>query len=86
MSISQIAGKIYLSPNYLSLLFKKDTGKTINQFITEVRIEKAKALLRKDRTPLTSIAEKIGYHDANYFSKAFKKETGITPKAFRESM
>ena len=86
LSISQIAGKIYLSPNYLSLLFKKDTGKTINQFITEVRIEKAKALLRKDRTPLTSIAEKIGYHDANYFSKAFKKETGITPKAFRESM
>lgn len=86
LSISQIAGKMYLSPNYLSLLFKKDTGKTINQFITEVRIEKAKALLKKDRTPLSSIAEKIGYHDANYFSKAFKKETGVTPKAYRESI
>ena len=71
---------------YLSLLFKKDTGKTINQFITEVRIEKAKALLKKDRTPLSSIAWKIGYHDANYFSKAFKKETGVTPKAYRESI
>ena len=64
LSISFIAGKMYLSPNYLSLLFKKETGKTINQFITEVRMNKAKELLKKDNALLSSISRQVGYHDA----------------------
>ena len=86
LSISQLAGQLYLSSNYLSGIFKKETGKTINQFITQVRIYHAKQYLKDSSLSLSAIALRTGYHDANYFSKAFKRETGITPKAFREDL
>ena len=86
LSISMIASNMYLSPNYLSLMFKQETGKTINQFITETRIERAKELLKNEKLTLSNISLKVGYHDANYFSKAFKRETGISPKAYRENL
>ncbi len=86
LSISQLARQLYLSSNYLSGIFKKETGKTINQFITQVRIYHAKQYLKDSSLSLSAIAQRTGYHDANYFSKAFKRETGITPKAFRENL
>lgn len=86
LSISQLAGQLYLSSNYLSGIFKKETGRTINQFITQVRIYHAKQYLKDSSLSLNAIALRTGYHDANYFSKAFKRETGITPKAFRENL
>ena len=86
LSISMIASNMYLSPNYLSLMFKQETGKTINQFITETRIEKAKKLLKNEKLTLSNISLRVGYHDANYFSKAFKRETGISPKVYRENL
>ncbi len=86
LSISQLAGQLYLSSNYLSGIFKKETGRTINQFITQVRIYHAKQYLKNSSLSLNAIALRTGYHDANYFSKAFKRETGITPKAFRENL
>ena len=86
LSISQLANQLYLSSNYLSGIFKKETGKTINQFITQVRIYHAKQFLKDSSLSLSAIALRTGYHDANYFSKAFKRETGITPKAFRENL
>ena len=86
LSISKIASGLYLSPNYLSLVFKQETEKTINQFITETRMEKAKELLKNEKLTLSAVSLRVGYHDANYFSKAFKRETGLTPKAFREGL
>lgn len=86
LNISQLAGQLYLSSNYLSALFKKETGKTINQFITQVRIHHAKKYLKDNSLSLNAIALRTGYHDANYFSKVFKRETGITPKGFRENL
>lgn len=86
LTIAQLASQLYLSSNYLSLLFKKETGKTINQFITQVRIAHAKELLTDGSLSLTAVAKRTGYHDANYFSKVFKRETGLSPKAFRENL
>jgi Response regulator containing CheY-like receiver domain and AraC-type DNA-binding domain len=84
LSIKDIAVKLYLTPNYLCLLFKKETGKTINQYITEIRVEKAKEFLKDPRIKLYEVAEMVGYSDPNYFSKIFKKRIHLNPSDFRE--
>lgn len=84
LSIKDIANHTFLTPNYLSLVFKKETGKTINQFITETRIEKAKELLKDRRIRLYEISGSVGFSDANYFAKTFKKAEGLNPSEFRE--
>ncbi|EMS70497.1 response regulator [Ruminiclostridium cellobioparum] len=84
LSVPWLAEKVYLSPTYLSNLFKKETGKTIGQYITAVRIERSKAFLRDKQFKLYHIAESVGYQDPNYYAKMFKKLIGITPSEFRE--
>lgn len=84
LSIKTIARHVFVTPNYLSLVFKKSTGKTINQFITETRIEKAKGLLKDRRIKLYEIASLVGFSDANYFAKIFKKVEGMNPSDYRE--
>jgi Response regulator containing CheY-like receiver domain and AraC-type DNA-binding domain len=84
LSIKSIADYLFLTPNYLSLQFKKETGTTINQYITEYRIEKAKEYLADRRFKLYEIAALVGIQDANYFAKTFKKVTGLTPSEFKE--
>lgn len=68
ISIKEIADQLYLSPNYLSELFKKHTGKTISEYLTEYRLEKACQLLD---------------HAERYFSNMFKKKYGMTPTEYR---
>jgi two-component system, response regulator YesN len=84
LAIKDLADQLFLTPNYLCLLFKKETGKTINQYITEIRIEKAKEFLKDRRTKLYEVAELVGYSDVNYFSKIFKKMVSLNPSEFRE--
>lgn len=84
LSIQKIAHYFYFSPNYLCSMFKKATGKTLNDYITEVRIEKAKELLKDNNIKLYEIAERVGFGDPNYFSALFKKKVGMTPSEFRE--
>lgn len=84
LSIQKIAHYFYFSPNYLCSMFKKATGKTLNDYITEVRIEKAKQLLKDNSIKLYEIAERVGFGDPNYFSSLFKKKVGMTPSEFRE--
>lgn len=84
LTIQAIAENVYLSQTYLCAFFKKSTGKTLNEFITEVRIEKSKELLKDSNIKLYEIATSIGFTDANYFSTLFKKYTGYTPSEFRE--
>lgn len=84
LSVTWLSEKVYLSPTYLSNLFKKETGKTIGQYITAVRIERSKAFLRDKQFKLYHIAESVGYQDPNYYAKMFKKLVGITPSEFRE--
>ncbi len=85
LSVTGIASFLYVTPNYLSRLFKKTTGEGCNEYIVRKRIEKAKLLLETTQLQTFRIAEMVGYNDTNYFSLAVKKSTGVSPKKYRES-
>ncbi|OAS19048.1 response regulator [Paenibacillus oryzisoli] len=84
LTINMLAQHLFLTPTYLCMIFKKKTGKTINQYITEVRIEKAKEFLKEERVKLLEISRKVGYQSPNHFTKIFKKMTGMNPSDYRE--
>ncbi|OPJ63376.1 response regulator transcription factor [Clostridium oryzae] len=84
ISTKTLADVVYLTPSYLSALFKKEVGKTISDYIVEVRIEKSKEYLKDNRLKLLEVALNVGYSDPNYYTKVFKKITGITPSQYRE--
>ena len=83
LSVSKIAEHLYVTPNYLSRLFKKFTGMGCNEYIVHKRIEKAKILLETTNIKTSKIAEMVGYNDPNYFSLAIKKHTGMSPTKYR---
>lgn len=83
LTIEFLASQVYLSTNYLSSRFKAETGKTINQYITGLRLEQAKVLLKESARNVAEIAAAVGYSDERYFSKLFARETGMTPTQFR---
>lgn len=85
MELQRLADIVYLTPSYLSKLFKTTTGETITDYIISVRIERAKELLLKAPSLKTyEVGEQVGYPDPAYFNKVFKKVTGLTPKEYRE--
>lgn len=84
LSVKDIGGHVYLSSSYVCTLFKTETGKTLNQYLTEYRINMAKQLLDGSHYKITDISFKIGYSDGNYFSKTFKKYVGLSPSEYRE--
>lgn len=86
LSVSDIAASLSVTSNYFSRLFKKSTGQGCNEYIVEKRIEKAKVLLETTNFKILKICEMVGYHDTNYFSLAFKKQTGIAPSNYRETI
>lgn len=83
ISIKEIADQLYLSPNYLSELFKKHTGKTISEYLTEYRLEKACQLLDHAEYRVGDVSGMVGIHDGRYFSNMFKKKYGMTPTEYR---
>lgn len=86
LSIQAIADTVFLTPTYLCYLYKKATGKTINTFITEVKIEKAKQLLKDSTLRLSDIADSLGYASQNYLTRIFTKTVGMTPSKYRNSV
>lgn len=86
ISVSNIAAIFYVSPNYFSRLFKRIQGEGCNEYIIKKRIEKAKSLLKLTNFKVGKIAAMVGYRDANYFTLAFKKHTGMSPIEYREKV
>jgi two-component system response regulator YesN len=86
LSIRDIAGEVYLSTTYLCMIYKQETGETVNGYITRVRIEHAKELLRDPAIRLYDICHEIGYTEPGYFSKIFKKYTDLSPTEYRQSV
>lgn len=86
ISLDRIAKNMYLSPFYVSKIFKSETGDTPINYLIQVRMEKAKQLLEKDlNSSIQDIALCVGYDDAYHFSKLFKKHFGEAPSKFRKS-
>ena len=83
LSLQEISSHFGVSANYLSQLFKKATGMGITDYITKLKIEAAKDLLLTGNQKIYEISDEVGYDSAFYFSKVFKKYTGMSPKEFR---
>lgn len=86
LSVKDISDYAHLSVSYLCTFFKTETGTTLNQYITEYRMDKAKQLLVDPRNKISEISSKVGYNDGNYFGKSFKKIVGLSPSEYREKV
>ena len=86
LTIEQIAGNCHCSKSHISHLFKLKSGTTINRYLTEIRIKKAKALLADTDMSIFDAAYSCGFSDANYFIYVFKKFTGLPPEKYRKSL
>ncbi|MCQ6265901.1 response regulator [Fictibacillus sp. WQ 8-8] len=84
LTLKQLAERVYFHPQYLSRLFKQETGRTITEYITLKRIEKSKELLVNSKTSITDISQQCGFTDINYFSRVFSKMEGVPPKKYRD--
>ena len=83
LTLEEISKAVFLSPYYLSHIFKEEQGITIMDYVTTVRIEEAKRLLREPQYNILQIAELTGYSDPSYFSKVFRKVIGMSPTQFK---
>lgn len=86
ISLDAMAQKVEWSPIYISKMFKEKFGVNYIDFLTECRIDKAKKLLSNPEISLKAIALEVGYHEPNYFSKVFRKMTGLSPTEYRMTL
>jgi len=82
MSLSSVAERLGLSSVYLGKIFKRVTGVNYVQYLTDLRMEKARELLLQDNMRIQEIAEQLGYSQSHYFSKVFKQTTGMSPTEY----
>lgn len=85
ISLDQIAKNMYLSPVYISKIFKEETGDSPINYLIKIRMERAKdMLINPDETSVKNIATRVGYEDAYHFSKLFKKHYGVSPLNYKK--
>lgn len=82
IGLNDVASFLHINPSYFSYLFKQVTGYTFKNYLTQIRIEKAKDLLLNSSLNINQISQKVGYEDSNYFSRVFKKNTGYPPSSY----
>ncbi|MDU0202196.1 response regulator [Paenibacillus sp. MAH-36] len=85
LQVDQIAQHVFMNPSYLRAVFKKEIGMTVTDYVTHVRMHKAKEQLGKGNIRLADIAENIGFSDPSYFSKSFKKFFGYSPSEYENN-
>lgn len=86
LSLADVASEVNLAPAYVSHIFKKETGQGIVEYITELKMTKAKQLLEDKSLKIIQIAKNCGYENQSYFNKLFKAYFGMTPKQYREGL
>lgn len=84
ISLNSVAEHVNMNPSYFSTVFRKETGKTFVEYLTRVRLERAKELLLCSSLKISEIAYKVGYNDPQYFSYLFKKYNQCSPKEYRQ--
>ncbi|MEF2248241.1 response regulator transcription factor [Paenibacillus sp. IITD108] len=84
ITLQEVAEKVYLNAQYLSYLFKCETGQNYGEFVTEERIGKAKLLLKDTNLKIREISVMCGYTHEKYFMSVFKQHAGVTPSQYRE--
>lgn len=83
LTLVSLASKYCVESSYFSRMFKQETGKNLMLYITDKRIEKAKEIMQQSEISMSEIAFMVGYDDYTYFSKVFKKVTGVSPREYR---
>ena len=78
-----IAGYVYLNPDYMTRIVKKETGLPISEYIQRERMEAAMKLIDKTELSISSVAAEVGYQHFSHFSKVFRKHTGMSPMEYR---
>lgn len=83
LTLEQVAAKVNRSPFYFSHLFKKEMNMTFVEYVTHLRVQKAKELMQEGDVTIAEVAAKVGYQDPNYFSRVFKAITGLSPTQWK---
>lgn len=84
ISRTKLAEMVFLSPDHLARMFKRDTGETLVKYITDKRMAAAKEMLSQSDTPIYQVALQVGYDNYSYFTKAFKQKVGLSPGDYRK--
>jgi len=84
IGLEDVAAYVHLSSSHVGSLFRKKTGQTVSEYLNHVRIEKSKALLKWGDLPISDVAYLCGFGDQSYFTHVFKRQTGLSPKNFRQ--
>ena len=84
LTVNEVLKNSYYGRAYIMRIFKKETGFSIMEYFTKLKIEKAKELLRDKQFSIREISDKLSFSEPNYFTKTFKKITGFTPSAYRK--
>lgn len=84
ISLDDVSRTVNISPYYFSKIFKEETGEGFVEYLTGIRIEKAKELLNTTEYSMKEICSMVGYADPNYFSRSFKKNVGVTPTEYKD--
>lgn len=85
ISLVDVSEQTHYSVSHCEMVFNKTTGISITNYVIKKRIEKAKSLLTERTLTLTEVADAVGFNDYNYFSRVFKKETGVSPLVYRNT-
>ncbi len=84
LTAEYLSETFHFSPNYIGIAFKKDTGKTLTDYVREARMEKARELLHEPGNRIGEVAARVGYPNVSYFCAVFRKEFGVNPGEYRE--
>ena len=83
LSLDELSRKLNYTPQYISSLFHKDTGMSLQEFLQRVRIEEACRLMEQGELQTARVAQSVGYGDAKHFARVFRRIKGVSPRAFR---
>jgi AraC family L-rhamnose operon regulatory protein RhaS len=84
LTVEELARLAEVSAGHLGETFKKRTGLTIHQYLTKLRVERARALLEETELSVTEVCHRAGFEDSGYLTRMFKRATGVTPRAYRD--